>query len=204
MQKGYLKLNRLFNLIKNNSTLKANLLLILIYTVLCFISPLIKNLIKPIITIITLIWIGIYWYTYKCSKVLTVCKFLFGYKESNDLCGSDAFFFKLLSSEFFKILKSYPLTMIYISLWYLPLNTLLKFWDAVKNAIDMLSLLDVMGFLNFFEGCIKNLAINLAPYMLAYKNETQIVVNIVYLLVLWIVTYTVCLRIKLSKFEDNN
>lgn|GEM_PF-6377014 len=94
--------------------------------------------------------------------------------------------------------------MIYISLWYLPLNTLLKFWDAVKNAIDMLSLLDVLGFLNFFEGCIKNLAINLAPYMLAYKNETQIVVNIVYLLVLWIVTYTVCLRIKLSKFEDNN
>ncbi len=208
MQKGYLELNRLLNLIKNliknNSTLKASLWLLLIYTVLCFISPCIKNLIKPILTIITLIWISIYWYTYKCSNVLTVKKFLFGYKERNDLCGSDAFFFKLLSSEFFKILKSYPLTMIYISIWYLPLNTLLKFWGAIKNIVNILNLLDILGFLNYFEGCIKNLASNLAPYMLAYKNETLIVVNIVYLIILWIVTYTICLRIKLSKFEDNN
>ena len=68
----------------------------------------------------------------------------------------------------------------------------------------MLNLLDILGFLNYFESCIKNLAIGLAPYMLAYKNETQVVVKIVYLIILWIVTYTICLRIKLSKFEDNN
>ena len=204
MQKGYLKLNRLLNLIKNNSTLKANLLLVSIYTVLCFVSIFVGNLIKPILTIITLIWISIYWYTYKCSKVLTVKKFLFGYKESNDLCGSDAFFFKLLSSEFFKIMKSYPITMVYMIFWYLPLNTLLKFWDAIKSIIAILNLFDILGFLDYFEDCIKNLASNLAPYMLAYKEETQIVVNIVYLLILWIVTYTICLRIKLSKFEDDN
>lgn len=208
MQKGYLKLNRLLNLIKNliknNSTLIANLLLVLIYAMLWFISFIIGDLIKPILTIITLIWISIYWYTYKCSNVLTVKKFLFGYKERNDLCGSDAFFFRVLSSEFFKIMKSYPITMVYIILWYLPLITLLKFWDVIKNIIDILSLLDILGFLNYFEDCIKNLASNLAPYMLAYKEETQIVVNIVYLLILWIVTYTVCLRIKLSKFEDDN
>lgn len=204
MQKGYLKLNRLLNLIKNNSTLKANLLLVSIYTVLCFVSIFVGNLIKPILTIITLIWISIYWYTYKCSKVLTVKKFLFGYKESNDLCGSDAFFFKLLSSEFFKIMKSYPITMVYMIFWYLPLNTLLKFWDAIKSIIAILNLFDILGFLDYFEDCIINLASNLAPYMLAYKEETQIVVNIVYLLILWIVTYTICLRIKLSKFEDDN
>ena len=68
----------------------------------------------------------------------------------------------------------------------------------------MLNLLDILGFLNYFESCIKDLANDLAPYMLAYKEEKQIVVNIVYLLILWIVTYTVCLRIKLSKFEDDN
>ena len=197
-------MNRLLNLIKNNSTLKANLLLVSIYTVLCFVSIFVGNLIKPILTIITLIWISIYWYTYKCSKVLTVKKFLFGYKESNDLCGSDAFFFKLLSSEFFKIMKSYPITMVYMIFWYLPLNTLLKFWDAIKSIIAILNLFDILGFLDYFEDCIKNLASNLAPYMLAYKEETQIVVNIVYLLILWIVTYTICLRIKLSKFEDDN
>ena len=204
MQKGYLKLDRLLNLIKNKSTLIANLLLVLIYAVLWLISFFIGNLIKPILTIITLIWISIYWCTYKCSKVLTVREFLCGYKESNDLCGSDAFFFKVLSSEFFKIMKSYPITMVYIILWYFPLITLLKFWDVIKNIIDILSLLDILGFLNYFEDCIKNLASNLAPYMLAYKEETQIVVNIVYLLILWIVTYTICLRIKLSKFEDDN
>lgn len=204
MLKGYLKLNRLFDLIKNNSTLKANLLLISIYIVLCFISPLIKNLIKPIITIITLIWISIYWYIYRCDDTLTIREFLFGYKKRSDLWGSDAFFFKLLSSEFFKIMKSHPITMVYIILWYLPLNTLLKFWDAIKSIIAILNLFDILGFLNYFEDCIKNLAINLAPYMLAYKEERQIVVNIVYLLILWIVTYTICLRIKLSKFEDDN
>lgn len=197
-------MNRLLNLIKNNSTLIANLLLVLIYAMLWFISFIIGDLIKPILTIITLIWISIYWYTYKCSNVLTVKKFLFGYKERNDLCGSDAFFFKLLSSEFFKILKKYPITMLYIFLWYLPLNTLLKFWDAIKNIISVLNLLDILGFLNYFESYIKNLASNLAPYMLAYKNETKIIVNIVYLLVLWMVTYTICLRIKLSKFQGKN
>lgn len=200
MRERYLALNRLLNLIKNNSTLKANLLLILTYTALWIISGCIGNLIKPIITIITLIWICIYWYTFKCSKVLTVRKFLFGYKETNDLCGSDAFFFKLLSSEFFKIMKSYPITMAYILLWYLPLITLLKFWYVIKGFINILNLIDILGFLNFFETHIKNLANKLAPLMLAYKNETQIIVNIVYLLILWIVTYSICLRIKLSKF----
>ena len=200
MRERYLALNRLLNLIKNNSTLKANLLLILTYTALWIISGCIGNLIKPIITIITLIWICIYWYTFKCSKVLTVRKFLFGYKETNDLCGSDAFFFKLLSSEFFKIMKSYPITMAYILRWYLPLITLLKFWYVIKGFINILNLIDILGFLNFFETHIKNLANKLAPLMLAYKNETQIIVNIVYLLILWIVTYSICLRIKLSKF----
>jgi len=94
--------------------------------------------------------------------------------------------------------------MIYVFIWYLPSSTLLKFWDAIKNIISVLNLLDILGFLNYFEDCIKNLASNLAPYMLAYKEATQIVVNIVYLLILWIVTYIVCLRIKLSKFEDDN
>ena len=203
MRKGYLELN-IFNWMKTNTTFKVNLYFGLIYAILYVMSFFIGNLIKPILTIVTLIWISIYWYIYRCRDVLTVRKFLFGYKERNDLCGSDAFFFKLLSNEFFKIMKSYPITMIYILLWYLPLNALLKFWDAIKNIIEILNLFDILGFLNCFESCIKYLASNLAPYMLAYKDETQIVVNIVYLLVLWIVTYTICLRIKLSKFLDNN
>ena len=167
-------------------------------------SLIIRILIMPISTVITLIWISIYWYIYRCDDTLTIRKFLFGYKERSDLWGSDAFFFKLLSSEFFKIMKSYPITMVYIIFWYLPLNTLLKFWDAIKSIIAILNLFDILGFLNYFEDCIKNLASNLAPYMLAYEEETKIVVNIVYLLILWIVTYTICLRIKLSKFEDDN
>ena len=203
MRKGYLELN-IFNWMKTNTTFKVNLYFGLIYVILYVMSFFIGNLIKPILTIVTLIWISIYWYIYRCRDVLTVRKFLFGYKERNDLCGSDAFFFKLLSNEFFKIMKSYPITMIYILLWYLPLNALLKFWDAIKNIIEILNLFDILGFLNCFESCIKYLSSNLAPYMLAYKDETQIVVNIVYLLVLWIVTYTICLRIKLSKFLDNN
>ena len=201
MQKGFLELDKLFNWLKINTTFKVNLYLGLI---LFFISCIIGNLIKPISTVITLIWISIFWYIYRCDDILTVREFLFGYKECSDLCGSDAFFFKFQSSEFFKILKKYPITMLYIFLWYLPLNTLLKFWDAIKNIISVLNLLDILGFLNYFESYIKNLASNLAPYMLAYKNETKIIVNIVYLLVLWIVTYTICLRIKLSKFQGKN
>lgn len=201
MQKGFLELDKLFNWLKINTTFKVNLYLGLI---LCFISFIIGNLIKPISTVITLIWISIFWYVYQCDDMLTVREFLFGYKECSDLCSSDAFFFKLRSSEFFKILKRYPITILYIFLWYLPLSALLKFWDAIKSIITMLNLLDILGFLNYFEGCIKNVASNLAPYMLAYKNETLIVVNIVYLLVLWIVTYTICLRIKLSKFQGKN
>ena len=201
MLKGYLELDKLFNWLKINTTFKVNLYLGLI---LCVVSFFIGNLIKLIFTFIILIWISIFWYIYQCSDALTIGKFLLGYKEHNDLCGSDAFFFKLRSSEFFKILKRYPITILYIFLWYLPLSALLKFWDAIKSIITMLNLLDILGFINYFESCIKYLASNLAPYMLAYKDETQIVVNIVYLLVLWIVTYTICLRIKLSKFLDNN
>ena len=201
MQKGFLELDKLFNWLKINTTFKVNLYLGLI---LCFISFIIGNSIKLISTVITLIWISIFWYIYQCDYILTAREFLFGYKECSDLCGSDAFFFKFQSSEFFKILKKYPITMIYVFIWYLPSSTLLKFWDAIKNIISVLNLLDILGFLNYFEDCIKNLASNLAPYMLTYKEATQIVVNIVYLLILWIVTYIVCLRIKLSKFEDDN
>ena len=103
MRKGYLELN-IFNWMKTNTTFKVNLYFGLIYVILYVMSFFIGNLIKPILTIVTLIWISIYWYIYRCRDVLTVRKFLFGYKERNDLCGSDAFFFKLLSNEFFIIM----------------------------------------------------------------------------------------------------
>lgn len=203
MQRRCLGLDKLFNWVKTNTTVKSNLYILGIECVLCFFM-FIGDLVKPLLTCTVLIWICIYWYVYRCNDKLTLKQFLFGYQERNDLYGSDAFFFKLLSSEFFKIIKSYPITMVYILFWYLPLGTLQKFWGAIKSIIEILNLFDILGFLNTFENGIEYLANILVPCMLVYKDVTQIVVNIVYLIVLWIVTYFICLRIKLSKMEVND
>lgn len=196
MRRGYLVLIK--KIINKQTTFTICMGL---FIALWFLSWFLGNYIKVILPAIVFLLLSIYYSIYVVKKDLTIFQMIFGYKSCSNLMKSDAFFYKLLSSSVLKIWLKYPFVSLFIIYWSSPLEKILRFWEVLKSLIEKF---DLFGLLKLFESLIENLASLLVPYMLAYKDEGQIVINIAYLIMVFMVTYVTCLRIKFSGFDEKN
>lgn len=165
-------------------------------------SDIINQIIYGLFSIIIILLLSAYHYSYKIDsdKGLTIKEFFFGYRSA-DFKESDAIIYKLSSSVIFSFMKSYPIVTFFVLHWASPVANLLKFWDYLKLLV---SPLDFFDYIDKFETIVKEIYASKVHLMWVYREETQALINISYLIVVTLVVFITILRIKFSSVSKND